>query len=58
MKVENRALSFLIVALVYVVATAVGVAVYAVMIVVCKSITREDCQLLPKGDKLAKSFHL
>lgn len=37
---------------------AVGVAVYAVMIVVCKSITREDCQLLPKGDKLAKLFHL
>ena len=31
MKVENRALSFLIVALVYVVATAVGVAVYCAL---------------------------
>ena len=37
---------------------AVGVVVYAVMIVVCRSITKEDCQLLPKGDKLAKLFHL
>ena len=35
-----------------------GVAVYAVMIVLCKSITREDCQLLPKGDKIAKLLRL
>ncbi len=37
---------------------AAGVAVYGVMIVVCKSITREDCMLLPKGDKLAKLLRL
>ena len=36
----------------------VGVAVYAVMVVKCKAITREDCQLLPKGDRLAKLLHL
>ena len=37
---------------------AAGVAVYAVLIVVLKSITKEDCQLLPKGDKLAKLLRL
>ncbi len=37
---------------------AVGVAVYFCAVVIFKSITREDCQLLPKGDKIAKLFHL
>lgn len=36
----------------------VGVVVYLVMVVVCKAITREDCQLLPKGDKIAKLLKL
>ena len=37
---------------------AVGVAVYLVGVVVFKSIRREDCLLLPKGEKLAKFLHL
>lgn len=37
---------------------AVGAAVYFVAVVLCKTITREDCLLLPKGDKIAKLFHL
>ncbi len=37
---------------------AVGVAVYAVGAVLLKAITREDCLLLPKGEKLAKLLHL
>ncbi len=37
---------------------AVGVAVYAVFVVVFKAISREDCLLLPKGDKIAKILHL
>ncbi len=37
---------------------AVGVAVYAVCIVIFKSIRREDCLLLPKGEKIAKLFRL
>ncbi len=36
----------------------VGVAVYCVAAVLCKSITREDCQLLPKGDRIAKLLKL
>lgn len=36
----------------------VGVAVYVVAAVVCKSITREDCMLLPKGEKIAKLLRL
>ena len=36
---------------------AVG-AVYAVMAIVCKALTREDCLLLPKGEKIAKLLHL
>ncbi len=36
----------------------VGVAIYAVGVVVCKAICREDCLLLPKGDKIAKILHL
>ena len=36
----------------------VGVAVYAVMVIVLKAITREDCLLLPKGEKIAKLLHL
>ena len=37
---------------------AVGVAVYFTAAVLLKSITREDCQLLPKGEKIAKLLHL
>lgn len=36
----------------------VGVAVYFVMVVWFKAITREDCQLLPKGEKIAKILRL
>ena len=35
-----------------------GVVVYAVCVVVFKSITREDCLLLPKGEKIAKLLRL
>ena len=35
-----------------------GVAVYAVCIILFKSITREDCLLLPKGEKIAKLLRL
>ena len=31
-----------------------GVIVYCVLAILCKSITREDCLLLPKGEKIAK----
>jgi stage V sporulation protein B len=37
---------------------AVGVVVYFVAVVLCKAITRADCQLLPKGDKIAKLLKL
>ena len=37
---------------------AVGVAVYVVAAVKLKAITREDCLLLPKGEKIAKLLHL
>lgn len=37
---------------------AVGVVVYCVMAVLCKSITAADCQLLPKGEKIAKLLRL
>ncbi len=36
----------------------VGVAVYAICAVKFKAITKEDCLLLPKGDKIAKLLHL
>ena len=36
----------------------VGVIVYAVGIVIFKAIRREDCMLLPKGDKISKFLHL
>ena len=36
----------------------VGVVVYVVAAVALKSITREDCLLLPKGEKIAKLLHL
>jgi stage V sporulation protein B len=36
----------------------VGVAVYVVAAIKLKAITREDCLLLPKGDKLAKLLKL
>ena len=37
---------------------AVGVAVYLVAAVALKVITRSDCMLLPKGEKIAKLLHL
>ncbi len=37
---------------------AVGVVVYCAMVIWTKAITREDCQLLPKGDKIAKLLGL
>ncbi len=37
---------------------AIGVGVYFVAVVLCKTVTREDCLLLPEGDKIAKLFHL
>ena len=35
-----------------------GVIVYCVLAILCKSITREDCLLLPKGEKIANILHL
>ncbi len=37
---------------------AVGVIVYAVGVILFKTIKREDCLLLPKGEKIAKLLHL
>ncbi len=37
---------------------AAGAVVYLVCAVVCKSITRDDCLLLPKGEKIARLLHL
>ena len=37
---------------------AMGVVVYLVGVIWCNSITREDCLLLPKGEKLAKILRL
>ncbi|MBQ7857213.1 MAG: polysaccharide biosynthesis protein [Oscillospiraceae bacterium] len=36
----------------------VGVVIYAVCAVKLRAITREDCLLLPKGEKIAKLLHL
>ena len=36
----------------------VGVVVYVVMVVLLKAITREDCLLLPKGEKIARLLRL
>ena len=36
----------------------VGVVVYLVMVVLTRTITREDCALLPKGEKIAKLLRL
>ena len=36
----------------------VGVVVYVAAVVILKAITREDCMLLPKGDKIAKLLKL
>lgn len=35
-----------------------GVAVYGVAIVLCKTVKKEDCLLLPKGEKIARLLHL
>ena len=40
------------------VSVLVGVAVYMVFVVICKAIRREDCLLLPKGEKISKLLHL
>ena len=37
---------------------AVGVVVYVILVIVFKAITREDCLLLPKGEKIAKLLRL
>ncbi len=37
---------------------AAAAAVYAVCVVKLKAITREDCMLLPKGERIAKFLHL
>ena len=37
---------------------AVGVVIYCAGILVCKTIKKEDCLLLPKGEKIAKLLHL
>ena len=37
---------------------AVGVVAYVVCVIKFKAITREDCLLLPKGEKIAKLLHL
>ena len=37
---------------------AVGVVVYVVLVIVFKCITRSDCLLLPKGEKIAKLLRL
>ena len=37
---------------------AVGVAVYAIAAIKCKALTRDDCLLLPKGEKIADLLHL
>lgn len=36
----------------------VGVTVYIIAVIKLKAITREDCLLLPKGEKIAKFLHL
>ncbi len=36
----------------------VGVVVYVVAVVMFKAITRDDCLLLPKGEKIANLLHL
>jgi stage V sporulation protein B len=37
---------------------AVGVAVYLVFVVLFKAIRKEDCLLLPKGEKISRILHL
>ena len=36
----------------------VGVAVYVIAVIKLRAITREDCMLLPKGEKIANLLHL
>ncbi len=40
------------------VSVAVGVIFYLICVVIFKAIRREDCLLLPKGEKIAKILHL
>jgi hypothetical protein len=37
---------------------AVGVLVYAIGVLLFKAIKKEDCLLLPKGEKIANMLHL
>jgi len=37
---------------------AVGVVIYLVCVVIFKAIRKEDCLLLPKGEKIARFLHL
>jgi len=37
---------------------AVGIAIYAFAVIKLRAITREDCLLLPKGEKIANFLHL
>ena len=53
--VAGRALNVLIP---FAAAVAVGIIVYAVMIVVIRAITLEDMKLIPKGEKIAKILHM
>ena len=39
-------------------AIALAAAVYAVLVVALRIITREDLEMLPKGEKLAKFLHV
>ena len=37
---------------------AVGGVLYVILVLALRVITREDCTLLPKGDKIAKLLHI
>ncbi|MBQ1371578.1 MAG: polysaccharide biosynthesis C-terminal domain-containing protein, partial [Oscillospiraceae bacterium] len=37
---------------------AVGAVLYVILVLLLKVITKEDCALLPKGDKVAKLLHI
>ena len=42
----------------FLIAVAIGVIVYAVMIVAVRAITLEDMKLIPKGEKIARLLHI
>ena len=39
-------------------AIGVGVVVYFILVLALRAITREDLELMPKGDKIAKLLHI